>query len=113
MENPGQHDWVRVRTAFNGVEVMEWREADAAVIREGPLNVPLHELTGPQELYKEIVVKSGRSSGLRICDCQRSVALSRVHAFNTGQTRPGVRVSQSFLRPAFFYSFSVPFSRLG
>ena len=39
-----QHDWVeveilaqgnRVRTAMNGVEVMDWREADPAHVREG------------------------------------------------------------------------------
>jgi hypothetical protein len=67
-ETPGQHDWVRVeilaqgnrvRTAFNGAEVMEWRETDAARIKEGPLGVQLHAWTGPQEvLYKDIAVET-------------------------------------------------------
>jgi hypothetical protein len=67
-KNPGQHDWVRVeilaqgnrvRTAFNGKEMMEWREADPTRIEAGPLGVQLHAWTGPQEvLYKDIVVET-------------------------------------------------------
>jgi hypothetical protein len=64
VENPGQHDWVRVRTVFNGVEVMEWREADAARMKEGPLDVRLHAWTGSQEVfYKDIVVETFRKAG--------------------------------------------------
>src|SRR5438128_1656223 len=41
-----QHEWVkveilaqgnRVRSAFNGVQVLEWREADSSRIKEGPI----------------------------------------------------------------------------
>ncbi len=63
-----QHDWVkveilaqgnRVRSAFNGVQVMEWRETDASRVREGPIGVQLHAWTGPQEvLYKDIVIET-------------------------------------------------------
>lgn len=63
-----QHDWVkveilaqgnRVRSAFNGVQVMEWREADGTRIHEGPIGVQLHAWTGPQEvLYKDIVIET-------------------------------------------------------
>ena len=63
-----QHEWVqveilavgnRVRAAFNGVEILEWREADRSRIKEGPIGVQLHAWTGPQEvLYKDIVVET-------------------------------------------------------
>lgn len=63
-----QHDWIlveilaqgnRVRTALNGVQVMEWREADPARIKDGPIGLQLHGWTGPQEvLYKDIVVET-------------------------------------------------------
>jgi hypothetical protein len=63
-----QHEWVRVeilaqgnrvRTAFNGVQVMEWRESDRSRIKEGPIGVQLHAWTGPQEvLYKDIVIET-------------------------------------------------------
>ncbi|HLX43588.1 MAG TPA: DUF1080 domain-containing protein [Bryobacteraceae bacterium] len=63
-----QHDWVkveilaqgnRVRAAFNGVQVMEWREPDPSRIKEGPIGIQLHAFTEPQEvLYKDIVVES-------------------------------------------------------
>ena len=63
-----QHDWVkveilaqgnRVRAAFNGVQVMEWREADRSRIKEGPIGVQLHAWTGPQEVqYKDIVIET-------------------------------------------------------
>ncbi len=63
-----QHEWVqveilavgnRVRAAFNGVEVLEWREADSSRIKEGPIGVQLHAWAGPQEvLYKDIVVET-------------------------------------------------------
>jgi len=63
-----QHEWVkveilaqgnRVRTAFNGVEVMEWREPDPNRIKVGPIGIQLHGLDGVQEvLYKDIVVET-------------------------------------------------------
>ena len=63
-----QHEWVkveilaqgnRVRTAFNGVEVMEWREPDPNRIKVGPIGVQLHGFNGSQEvLYKDIVVET-------------------------------------------------------
>ena len=63
-----QHEWIkveilaqgnRVRTAFNGVQVMEWREADRSRIKAGPIGIQLHAWTGPQEvLYKDIVVET-------------------------------------------------------
>jgi hypothetical protein len=49
----------RVRAAFNGVEVLEWREADRSRVKEGPIAIQLHAWTGPQEvLYKDIVVET-------------------------------------------------------
>ena len=63
-----QHDWIqveilaqgnRVRTAFNGVQVMEWREANPARVKAGPIGVQLHAWPGPQEvLYKDIVIET-------------------------------------------------------
>jgi hypothetical protein len=63
-----QYEWVnveilaqgnRVRAAFNGVEVLEWREADLSRVKPGPIGVQLHAWSGPQEvLYKDIVVET-------------------------------------------------------
>jgi len=63
-----QHEWVkveilakgnRVRTAMNGVQVMEWREPDPNRIKVGPIGVQLHGFNGTQEvLYKDIVVET-------------------------------------------------------
>ena len=63
-----QHEWIkveilaqgnRVRSAFNGVEVMEWREADPHRIKVAPIGVQLHGFNGPQEVrYKDIVVET-------------------------------------------------------
>ena len=63
-----QHEWVkveilaqgnRVRTAFNGVQVMEWREPDPNRVEVGPIGVQLHGFNGTQEvLYKDIVVET-------------------------------------------------------
>ncbi|MEO5953628.1 MAG: DUF1080 domain-containing protein [Chloroflexia bacterium] len=62
-----QYEWIqveilaqgnRVRTAFNGVEVMDWREANPERVKGGPIGVQLHAWTGPQEvLYKDIVIE--------------------------------------------------------
>ena len=63
-----QHEWVsveilaqgnRVRSAFNGVWVMDWRESDPAIIKEGPIGVQLHAWNAAQEvLYKDIVIET-------------------------------------------------------
>ena len=49
----------RVRCAFNGVETMEWREADPSRIVAGPIGIQLHGWNGSQEArYKDIVVET-------------------------------------------------------
>jgi hypothetical protein len=63
-----QHEWVaveilaqgnRVRAAFNGVQVIEWREPDLRRIKEGPIGMQLHAWAGPQEVqYKDIVIET-------------------------------------------------------
>jgi hypothetical protein len=63
-----QHEWVsveilaqgnRVRSAFNGVWVMDWRETDPGIIKEGPIGVQLHAWNAAQEvLYKDIVIET-------------------------------------------------------
>jgi len=63
-----QHDWVkveilaqgnRVRSAFNGVQIMEWREPDPNRIKVGPIGMQLHGFNGEQKvLYKDIVVET-------------------------------------------------------
>ena len=63
-----QHEWVRVeilaqgnrvRTAMNGVEVMEWRDANPARLTPGPIGIQLHAWSGPQEVqYKDIVIET-------------------------------------------------------
>jgi hypothetical protein len=68
-----QFEWVkveilaqgnRVRTALNGVEVMEWREADPVRVKAGPIGIQLHAWTGPQEVhYKDIVIETFPKEG--------------------------------------------------
>ena len=63
-----QHEWVqveilaqgnRVRSAFNGIEVMEWREPVPSRIKVGPIGLQLHAWTGPQEVrYKDVVIET-------------------------------------------------------
>ena len=63
-----QHEWIkveilaqgnRVRTALNGVAVMDWRESDPARVKEAPIGLQLHSWTGTQEvLYKDVVVET-------------------------------------------------------
>jgi len=65
-----QHEWIkveilaqgnRVRSAFNGVEVMEWREPDPNRIKVGPIGLQLHGFNGEQEvLYKDVVLERSR-----------------------------------------------------
>lgn len=63
-----QHEWIkveilaqgnRVRTALNGVEVMDWREANPARLKEGPIGLQLHAWPTAQEvLYKKFVIET-------------------------------------------------------
>ena len=63
-----QHNWIkveilaqgnRVRSAFNGVEVMEWREAMSERVNPGPIGLQLHAWPGPQEVrYKDIEIET-------------------------------------------------------
>ncbi len=64
----GPHDWVkveilaqgnRVRVAFNGQQVLDWREPDPSLLKDGPIGLQLHGHTPPQEVvYKDIVIES-------------------------------------------------------
>jgi hypothetical protein len=63
-----QHEWVRVeilaqgnrvRTALNGVEVMDWREANPSRLKAGPIGLQLHAWPSAQEvLYKDITIET-------------------------------------------------------
>ena len=63
-----QFEWVRVeilaqgnrvRTAFNGIEVMEWREANPERVVAGPIGLQLHAWPDAQEvLYKDVVIET-------------------------------------------------------
>ncbi len=65
---PGQHEWIRVeilaqgnrvRTALNGVAVMEWREPEAGRVKAGPIGLQLHGWPSAQEvLYRNIVIET-------------------------------------------------------
>jgi len=49
----------RVRTALNGVDVMDWRESNSAPITAGPIGLQLHAWPEAQEvLYKDIVIET-------------------------------------------------------
>ena len=49
----------RVRSAFNGVQVMEWREPDPSRIQQGPIGLQLHAWNAAQEVhYKDVVVET-------------------------------------------------------
>ncbi len=63
-----QHDWIqveilvqgnRVRAAFNGVQVIDYREPDPARRQDGPIALQLHGYSKPQEvLYKDVVIET-------------------------------------------------------
>jgi hypothetical protein len=63
-----QHEWIkveilaqgnRVRSAFNGVQIMEWREPDPNRIKVGPIGLQLHGFNGVQQvLYKDVVLET-------------------------------------------------------
>ena len=64
----GQHDLVqvemlaqgnRLRVAYNGQQVLDWREPDASRIKAGPIGLQLHGFTPPQEvIYKYVVIET-------------------------------------------------------
>lgn len=67
-EHVKQHDWIqveilaqgnRIRAAFNGHQVLDWREPDPSRLKPGPIGLQLHGHDHPQEaVYKDIVVET-------------------------------------------------------
>jgi len=63
-----QHEWIqveilaqanRIRVAYNGVQVLDWREPDPARLKEGPIGLQLHgHRTAQEVLYKDVVIES-------------------------------------------------------
>jgi uncharacterized protein (DUF427 family) len=63
-----QHDWIkveilaqgnRIRAAFNGRQVLDWREPDPSRLKEGPIGLQLHHFDSPQEvIYKDVVIEA-------------------------------------------------------
>lgn len=63
-----QHDWIqveilaqgnRLRVAYNGQQVLDWREPDPSSLKTGPIGLQLHGYTKPQEVaYKDVVIES-------------------------------------------------------
>ncbi len=63
-----QHDWVkveilaqgnRIRAAFNGHQVLDWREPDPGRLKAGPIGLQLHGHDHPQEVsYKDVVLET-------------------------------------------------------
>jgi hypothetical protein len=64
----GQHELVqvemlaqgnRLRVAYNGQQVLEWREPDVTQIKSGPIGLQLHGFPYPQEvIYKDVVIET-------------------------------------------------------
>jgi hypothetical protein len=64
----GQHDLVqvemlaqgnRLRVAYNGQQVLDWRQPDPAQVKAGPIGLQLHGFTPPQEIiYKDVVIET-------------------------------------------------------
>jgi hypothetical protein len=64
----GQNDWIqveilvqgnRVRAAYNGVQVIDYREPEPDRRRDGPIALQLHGYSKPQEvLYKDVVIET-------------------------------------------------------
>ena len=64
----GQHDWIRLemlaqanrlRVAYNGRQVLDWREPDPARLKDGPIGLQLHGFTLPQQvIYKDVVIET-------------------------------------------------------
>ncbi len=67
-EHVKQHDWIqveilaqgnRIRAAFNGRQVLDWREPDPSRLKAGPIGLQLHFHNLPQEVvYKDVVVET-------------------------------------------------------
>ncbi len=63
-----QHDWIkveilaqgnRIRAAFNGRQVLDWREPDPRRLKAGPIGLQLHGHSLPQEvIYKDVVIET-------------------------------------------------------
>ena len=63
-----QHDWIkveilaqgnRIRAAFNGRQVLDWREPDPGRLKAGPIGLQLHGHNLPQEvIYKDVVIET-------------------------------------------------------
>jgi len=64
----GQHDWIqveilaqgnRLRVAYNGRQVLDWREPNPGRLRSGPIGLQLHGYLKPQEvIYKDVVIET-------------------------------------------------------
>ena len=67
-EHVHQHDWIqveilaqgnRIRAAFNGHQVLDWREPDPSRLKAGPIGLQLHGHGLPQEvIYKDVVIET-------------------------------------------------------
>jgi hypothetical protein len=63
-----QNEWIRVevlaqgnriRAAYNGVQVLDWREPNPERLKVGPIGLQLHGFSQPQEvIYKDVVIES-------------------------------------------------------
>ena len=63
-----QNDWIlveilaqgnRMRVAYNGQQVLDWREPDPTLLKTGPIGLQLHGYTKPQEVvYCDVVIES-------------------------------------------------------
>ena len=67
-EHIKQHDWIqveilaqgnRLRVAFNGHQVLDWREPDPGRLKAGPIGLQLHGHGLPQEvIYQDVVLET-------------------------------------------------------
>jgi Domain of Unknown Function (DUF1080) len=63
-----QNEWIkveilaqgnRIRAAYNGYQVLDWREPNPDRLKEGPIGLQLHGFGNPQEvLYKDVVIET-------------------------------------------------------
>jgi len=64
----GQHELVqvemlaqgnRLRVAYNGQQVLDWRAPDQSQLKAGPIGLQLHGFPYPQEvIYKDVVIET-------------------------------------------------------
>lgn len=64
----GQHDLIhiemlaqgnRLRIAYNGQQVLDWREPNPGRLKAGPIGLQLHGFAKPQEvIYKDVVIET-------------------------------------------------------